>query len=428
MKVKSLKVAGIATALLGSAISAHAGGFERSSQDFDILFEQGTVIDTTGTFVSPQRKLKNIRGPIGDASGGINPITKQPYSTEVDEAKGYWVPKFSAKVDLTDDLACSAQYRQPWGIETNVGTDNIRMFTAIEQKISSNDYGLNCSYRFSAGEKGFFRILGGVSYQELKGEQTRMIPAVNPLNNPTNFPFPGGFRVASLDVEDKAVGWRLGAAYELPEYAIRASLVYQSEVKYNLSGSIDNLAVNPFTNQAISIPVESDVATPQSVELKLQTGIAPDWLAFGSIKWTDWSSIERVSFNASSNVQVVPGRVVPKGANITNLNLYYQDGWTVSGGVGHKFNEQWSAAGTVTWDRGTTTGLTSQTDIWLFGLGTNYKATDNFEVRLAGAAGWLTSGEMDDTVINGQPNATGSKGDFGNDFVGALSLTAKVKF
>jgi len=420
MKVKSLKVAGIATALLGSAVGAHAGGFERSSQDFDILFEQGTVIDTTGTFVSPQRKLKNIRGPIGNATGGINPITLQPYATEVDEAKSYWVPKFSAKVDLTDDLACSAQYRQPWGIETNVGTDNIRMFTAIEQKISSNDYGLNCSYRFSAGEKGFFRVLGGVSYQELKGEQTRMIPPGSA--------FGGSFRVASLDVEDKAVGWRLGAAYELPEYAIRASLVYQSEVKYNLEGTIDNLALNMISGNAIPISVASDVATPQSVEFKFQTGIAPDWLAFGSVKWTDWSSIEKVAFNSSSDLTLAPGVVIPKGTNITNLNLYYQDGWTVSGGVGHKFNDQWSAAATVTWDRGTTTGLTSQTDIWLFGLGTNYKATDNFEVRLAGAAGWLTSGEMDDTVINGTPNATGSMGEFGNDFVGALSLTAKVKF
>jgi len=420
MMAKSLKVAGIATALLGSAIGAHAGGFERSSQDFDILFEQGTVIDTTGTFVSPQRKLKNIRGPIGTATGGINPITRQPYATEVDEAKSYWVPKFSAKVDLTIDLACAAQYRQPWGIETNVGTDNIRMFTAIEQKISSNDYGLNCSYRFNAGDKGYFRLLGGVSYQELKGEQTRMIPPGSA--------FGGTFRVASLDVEDKAFGWRIGAAYELPEYAIRATVVYQSEVKYNLEGTIDNLALSPLTGRAIPISIGSDVSTPQSVEFKFQTGIAPDWLAFGSVKWTDWSSIEKVAFNSSSNLTLAPGVVIPQGTNITNLNLYYQDGWTVSGGIGHKFNEQWSAAATVTWDRGTTTGLTSQTDIWLFGLGTNYKATDNFEVRLAGAAGWLASGEMDDTVINGVRNATGSQGEFGNDFVGALSLTAKLKF
>ncbi|OYR14389.1 outer membrane transport family protein [Brucella rhizosphaerae] len=294
------------------------------------------------------------------------------------------------------------------------------MFTAIEQKISSNDYGLNCSYRFNAGEKGYFRLLGGVSYQELKGEQTRMIPPGSA--------FGGSFRVASLDVEDKAFGWRLGAAYELPEYAIRASVVYQSEVKYNLEGTIDNLALSPINGRALPISVAGDVATPQSVEFKFQTGIAPDWLAFGSVKWTDWSSVEMVAFNSSSNLQLAPGVIVPKGTNITNLNLYYQDGWTVSGGVGHKFNDQWSAAATVTWDRGTTTGLTSQTDIWLFGLGTNYKATDNFEIRLAGAAGWLTSGDMDDTVINGKPNPTGSKGEFGNDFVGALSLTAKVKF
>lgn len=255
MKANSLKIAGIATALLGSAVVAHASGLERSSQDFDILFEQGTVVDTTGTFVAPQRKLKNIRGSaVGAATGGINPITRQPYGTEVDEAKSYWVPKFSAKVDLTNDLACAAQYRQPWGIHTDVGTDTVRMFTAIEQKISSHDYGLNCSYRFSAGEKGFFRLLGGVSYQELSGEQTRMIPPGSA--------FGGSFRVASLDVEDKSFGWRIGAAYELPEYAIRASVVYQSEVKYTLEGTIDNLALSPITGRGLPISVAGDVSTP----------------------------------------------------------------------------------------------------------------------------------------------------------------------
>ncbi|MFD1197311.1 OmpP1/FadL family transporter [Brucella gallinifaecis] len=417
MKVRSLKVIGITTVLFGSAVGAYAGGLERSSQDFDILFEKGNVVDTTGTFVAPQRKLKNIRGSaIGAATQGLNPFTGRAYATDVEEAKSYWVPKFSAKFDLTDDLACAAQYRQPWGIETDVGLDTVRMFTAIEQKISSHDYGLNCSYRFAAGEKGFFRILGGVSYQELKGEQTKAIP-------PFGQPFGGNWRVASLNVEDSSVGWRLGAAYEIPEYAIRASVVYQSEVKYTLDGTIDNLALNPLTNSSIPISVEGDVTTPQSVELKLQSGIAPGWLAFGSIKWTDWSVVTDVNFLAKAN------QVVPQGVRVTGLNLYYKDGWTVSGGVGHQFNDQWSAAATVTWDRGTTTGLTSQTDIWLFGLGTNYKATDNFEVRLAGAAGWLTSGVLDDTKNNdGTPNGAGSRGEFGNDFVGALSLTAKVKF
>lgn len=422
MSGRGLKIGGIAAVLLGSAVVAHAGGFERSSQDFDILFEQGNAVDASGTFVAPQRKLKNIRGSaVGAATGGRNPFNGyQPYGTEVDEATSYWVPKASAKFDLTSDLACAAQYRQPWGIDTDVGIDTVRSFVAIEQKISSNDYGVNCSYRFAAGEKGYFRLLGGVSYQELRGEQTKAIP-------PSGHPYGGNWRVASLDVEDESVGWRLGAAYEIPEYAIRASVVYQSKVKYNLEGTIDNLYLDPATMRYGAINVSSEVSTPQSVEFKFQTGIAPDWLAFGSVKWTDWSSISKVSFASDSPLRTATG-VLPAGYEITALNLYYQDGWTVSGGVGHKFNDQWSVAGTVTWDRGTSTGLTSQTDIWLFGLGTNYKPNDQFEIRLAGAAGWLSSGELDDTFINGKLNPTGSKGDFDNDFVGGLSLTAKVKF
>ncbi len=62
MKMGRVKIAGFVAALLGSTVTAHAGGFERGSQDFDILFENGNAVEAGGTFVAPQRKLKNIRG------------------------------------------------------------------------------------------------------------------------------------------------------------------------------------------------------------------------------------------------------------------------------------------------------------------------------------------------------------------------------
>ncbi|MCF7671439.1 OmpP1/FadL family transporter [Bacillus subtilis] len=398
-------------------MSAHAGGLERSSQDFDILFDDGNVVETGATFVTPQRKLKNIRGnPFP-----LNPVPDQnfgkPFDTEVDEGKSYWVPKISAKFQLTDDLACAAQYRQPWGIDTDSGINNARMFGAIKQKISSNDYGLNCSYRFAAGDKSFFRILGGVSYQQLKGEQTK----ISPLPLPTGLAY-GNSR---LDVDDSAFGWRLGAAYEIPEIALRASLVYQSKVNYKLEGNVDiDVAGAPLS---FTTPVIGSVATPQSVEFKFQTGIAPDWLALASIKWTDWKSITAVSF-LNDGSQPFLGRI-PVGSEVTSLDLYYKDGWTLMGGVGHKFNDKWSGAATLTWDRGTTTGLTSQTDVWLLGLGANYKATEHLEFRLAGAVGILTSGTLDNTLAakNGG-SQFGSKADFGTDVVGGMTLSAKYRF
>jgi long-chain fatty acid transport protein len=417
----AFKVSAVSLALSGGILSAHAGGLERSSQDFDILFEDGNVVETGATFVTPQRKLKNIRGSVFP----VNPVpgqnTGKPFDTEVDEGKSYWVPKLSAKVQLTDDLACAAQYREPWGIDTDSGINNARMFSAIEQKISSRDYGLNCSYRFAAGDKGFFRILGGVSYQELKGKQTKISGVPLDPNNPTKLTFAN----STVDVVDSAIGWRLGAAYEIPEIALRASLVYQSKVNYDLDGSVGVALIG--VPLSFTTPVSGSVATPQSVEFKFQTGIAPDWLALASVKWTDWKSITKVGFDNSGSGPFL--NMFPVGAEVTSLDLYYKDGWTVMGGIGHKFNDQWSGAATVTWDRGTTTGLTSQTDVWLLGLGANYKATQHLEFRLAGAVGILTSGTLDSTLAaqNGG-SKLGSKADFGTDVVGGMTLSVKYRF
>jgi len=417
---RGLKIGGIAAVLLGSAVVAHAGAFETSSQDFDILFDQGNAVDTSAIYVAPQRRLTKIGGPTaGDANDGINPATGRPFEKGIEEAKGYWVPKISAKFDLTNDFACAAQYRQPWGINTSAGIETVHSYTSIEQKITSNDYGVNCSYRFDAGEKGYFRILGGVSYQELRGQQTRMVPHFS--RNPEGIPG-GPFRAASLDAEDQSFGWRIGAAYEIPEYALRASIVYQSEVKYDLEGTVDNLILDPITGRGVPINVASDVATPQSVEFNFQTGIAPGWLAFGSVEWMDWSSVTSVDFIASDN------KVLPTGTRVTSLNLYYQDGWTLRGGVGHKFNDQWSLDGSLSWDRGTSTGLTTQTDLWLFTLGTDYKPSDKIDIRLAGAAGWLVSGKVDGMLADDKRSLLGCEGVLDDDFVSGLSLMAKVEF
>ncbi|GAA0602647.1 OmpP1/FadL family transporter [Paenochrobactrum glaciei] len=372
--------------LLGGTFFAHAGGFERSSQDFDILFEEGNLVESGATFVAPQRKLKNIRPTTTDLPLVANDT--------VNEGKSYWVPKVSARLQLADDVACAAQYRQPWGIVMDVGKDTLRAYSSIEQEISSHDIGVNCSYRIEAGEKGFVRLLGGLSYQELSGYQTKM------LRNQA---------IATLDVDGRSWGWRLGAAYEVPELALRASVVYQSKVKYDLSGTIEG--VIPQT-----LNVGSDVSLPQSVEFKFQTGIAQDWIALASVKWTDWKSIQVVPFALK---EAVPIYGLPIGRVMSSLDLYFRDGWTVTGGVAHKFNDQWSGAATVTWDRGTTTGWTSQTDVWLFGAGANYKATDHLDIKLSGALGLLKSGVFHDKI---------STSDFGTDLVKAFSVAAKLKF
>ena len=107
----------------------------------------------------------------------------------------------------------------------------------------------------------------------------------------------------------------------------------------------------------------------------------------------------------------------------------FQDGWTVTGGVGHKFNDQWSGQLQVSWDKGTTTGLTTQTDTYLLSGGLAYSPNKNVELRLGGAIGILKSGSYGPTKCTGnQPCGVDASYDFGNDLVTAVSLSGKMKF
>jgi long-chain fatty acid transport protein len=226
-------------------------------------------------------------------------------------------------------------------------------------------------------------------------------------------------------LHDNGWGWRAGVAYEIPEYAMRASLVYNSRVKYDsLSGTVDltqvPLGAAPY---GVVTNVVGEAEAPDSLELKLQSGIAPDWLAFGSVKWTNWSILQSIALcpTASSGS-------CTHSTQLTSLDLLYQDGWTITGGVGHKFNDQWSGAVSLTWDRGTSHGYGAQTDSWTVGVGAAYSPTQNIEWRLAGAVGILTSGSSGTITQDGVTYGDDASYSFGNDLVAAVSTSIKVKF
>ncbi|RUY36230.1 transporter, partial [Mesorhizobium sp. M7A.F.Ca.US.001.04.1.1] len=145
------------------------------------------------------------------------------------------------------------------------------------------------------------------------------------------------------------------------------------------------------------------------------------------IKWVNWSLLQSVPIcpvGAPSSLCFTNGP-----AEATSLDLMYRDGWTVSGGIGHKFNDQWSGAGQLTWDRGTSHGFGAQTDTWTLGGGVAYTPKPNIEVRLAGAVGVLTSGHSGIVIgENGKIIGDDATYDFGNDLVTAFSGGIKIKF
>ncbi|TPN88558.1 transporter [Mesorhizobium sp. CU2] len=401
LRLKALLGAGcFSMALVGAAMHpAHAGGLERGGYDIDLLFDPAPfATEAEATYVMPDRKLKNA---VDTSGGGLT------VSSTAKDSESYWVPRIGAKAQVVPGVDCMVDYSQPWGAHTAPGIWN-GSYSNIETDIKSNNYAATCSYKFDAG-KGQLRFIGGVFYQEVYGFKESY---ANPFLGTT---------LGRVDLDSSGWGWRAGVAYEIPDIALRASLVYNSQVKLdNISGT---LTIGGFP-QPIYAPTQS---MPDSLELKLQSGIAPGWLAFGSIKWVNWSVLQSVPIcptiaPAAACFTNGPGQV-------TSLDLMYRDGWTVSGGIGHKFNDQWSAAGQLSWDRGTSHGYGSQTDTWTLGGGVAYTPSPNVEIRLAGAIGVMTSGHSG--VVNGENGyqaGTDVSYDFGNDLVTAISGGIKIKF
>lgn len=187
--------------------------------------------------------------------------------------------------------------------------------------------------------------------------------------------------------ETGGAGWLAGAAFQIPEIALKASLTYRSEIdhkveiKENLSaiGALGLLdPVNgPVTAARIANSTEkTTITTPQSVNLDLQSGIMADTVAFANIRWVNWKDFA-IRPNQFGQVSQEIGNVVGRPDGF-DLVTYSDDQWQVTAGVGRKLSEKWAGNVSVGWDSGagnpvTTLGPTE--GFWNAGIGLQYSPT-----------------------------------------------------
>ncbi|MCV9964451.1 outer membrane protein transport protein [Pararhizobium sp. BT-229] len=327
--------------------AASAGGFTYGDADIYILLEDGRVVTRdSATFVDPNRKY--------DKKPGLPGLSPALDGREFSDS--YWVPSLAAKIGITDEFSCAATYTVSFGgASDNRGVMDSR--GKLKESFTTDEYGLTCAYHMPVGP-GRLSLIGGVFYSDFNYDLSAM-----------TFVAPGVLSPMKVDLGDGDFGWRAGVAYDIPEIAFRTSLVYRSGTSYSADGDAR------FTNLGMAVPAAGWGELPQSIELKVQSGIAEDWLAFGALKWTDWSVMDRLHLRF--------------GPSDFYNEYHWRDGITVTGGVAHSFNETFAGFASVTWDRGVSTGWDLYGDTVAFAVGTNIKDKFGGELQLTAAAAWL---------------------------------------
>lgn len=249
----------------------------------------------------------------------------------------------------------------------------------------------NLSFLFGFQPTENWNFYAGPVFQQLEGRVSLRGQAYSLYN---------GYD-ATIDKEN-GWGWLAGMAYQIPEIALKASITYRSEIDYeaNINESIPTLSAlsllgDDGATAAAAIANASgqtDITTPQSVNLDLQSGIMANTVAFAQIRWVDWSnfSIRPYKFGlVSEAVGRVPSVDRPNGFNLVE---YSDDQISANVGVGRKLNDLWSGSLSVGWDSGagnpvSTLGPTE--GYWNVGLGVQYSPAPNYFIQGGAKYFWL---------------------------------------
>jgi len=306
---KSLATLTAVGAALGSTC-AFAVGLDRSGQGIGVLFETGNHFELNLGYTSPSLSGNAIPQAGGAPTGNVG--------------EDFLLANIGLKFDLTDKLSAAIITDEPYGADVFYEGDPA--FTVLGGTGATVDsFAVTGLLRYKVNDN--FSVHGGVKYQEVSARVTTAGFAFNggvaPGTQAGTNGYAGNFR------SDGDVGFVVGAAYEIPDIALRVSLTYHSGTDHELPTreTLRGIPANfiaPIFTETSTTPV----STPESFNLAFQTGIAADTLLFGSLRYARFSQ-------TTVSPQLFTGLT---GSPLTDL----EDGYDFSIGVGRRFSEKWS--------------------------------------------------------------------------------------
>lgn len=333
-------------ALLATTTIATAGGVERQGQSPAILFQEGTYAELSFTYVDPdisgeQLVTANASSTAGSRSGDIG------------EAYSYGAVSFRA--DVTERLSFAVMYDQPIGADVNYmpnGGSGYLYGSGMGSQAQIRSDALTLALRYEATDR--ISVYGGLRSVTASGE----VALFNGSGPPA--PADGNRYVMEADGSTE-LGFMLGAAYEIPDIALRVALTYYSATDHTFTGTEGIMTPGGVTSAG---PTSFETTIPQQVLLEAQSGVAEGTLVFGSIRWTDWSEFDITP----------PGFETSTGSSLVS---YDNDTFTYTIGGARVLSDQWTALASISYEAsqggfsgnlGPTDGRTS------LGLGARYTA------------------------------------------------------
>ena len=349
-----------ATGTILGAAGAHAGGLDRSMQNVSALFDPSNTLTFSVTHVNPDLPGEDIGNGGTYSVGASYTDYRFSYANRINDRFSFAVigdEPFGSDIFYNDDPNAS----NIGGTRADIESDSLNFLgryefdgrisvfaglraERVDARISLNGqaYARAIALNGVAGAAGVDAATLGAALTAGPGQLAAVTAlgggdpgvgqAIAAQLGPQVQGVAGGFLAQGgydLELEDDwGLGLTLGAAYEIPEIALRLAVTYHSEISHD-NGATEFLPVpglGTFEN-------EVNFASPQSVNVDFQTGLNDRTLLLAGLRWTDWDDFS-----------VIPEEL---GSDLADIEDSYR--WTL--GVARRFTEEFVGLASITYEK-----------------------------------------------------------------------------
>ena len=298
MKNKILLASGIT--MLSNSL-AIAGGWESSALSTSFLYEKG---GENGGYAEVAFGSRDYE--ITDTAVAGQGLPSAPDSSAVKDQNS---TSISVKYNINDDITVGFSRYKQGSIQldySGAGSAAAAALPVVDLTINANV--LMGKYSFNEN----ISVLAGV-------KQTVVEDAIATIFQSVPAALGGPYGTTSVS-GDSELGYVYGASYSRDDIALRVELTAETSTDLVLASSNPSVAGQAATGN-------TNASTPDYLNLYVQSGIAEDTLAFGSIRRANWSENQIY--------------VYPHGGTATSS---FDDSTTYNLGVGRKFSENFSGS------------------------------------------------------------------------------------
>ena len=366
----------IASLSAGSVFSAGVDSAGSGTQDYSFILDSGNSISVNRVTNTPKLSGKYPDG--SEIKNGYNSAS--------------WT-QIEAKWDY-NGTTLGLSTGSPYAPHTILYTDGI--LTNAGAKVSSNETAILASRGLGNGMK----VFGGIRLNQFKVRTDRPFAGL-PAN--TTYSVAGGYTY-ELD-SGTTTGFAIGAAYEMPQIMLRASIQYNSEIAHKQAKETETIG-----GTAIAASPD-DLVAPSSMIIKLRSAITPRMLAYANWRSSKYSALKVTGDNAG-------------GAGVEGSIYSPTSGTDYVVGLAYKVNDQINLAlatakGQSTDDGSLANALAPWQGTSANIIGGSFKVNDNVEINASYAL--VSYGDTNANVVSGSGPFEDNKGT-------RLSLGTKINF